>query len=93
MAADLAALARSTPSLRVTAAPKSVTIGSRQAIKATYETVSDANPVTGKTVTLVVDRYAIAHAGKLATIDMATPRGVDNVDAYRLMVGSLKWMR
>ncbi len=89
--AELAALARSTPTLRVTVAPKSVTVGSQRAIRAGYLTVSD--PVTGKTVTLVVDRYAVAHAGKVAVVDMATPRGVDNVDAYRMMIASLKWTR
>jgi len=47
--------------------------------------------VTGKRVTLVVDRYYFAHAGKEAIVDLGTPVGVDNVDAYRLMIESFRW--
>jgi hypothetical protein len=33
----------------------------------------------------------IGHRGKVATIDLATPVGVDNVDAYRLISQSFRW--
>jgi len=45
----------------------------------------------GKRVTLVVDRYELAANGKKATVDLGTPKGVDNVDAYRLMIESFRW--
>ena len=47
--------------------------------------------MTGKRVTLVVDRYYLSHSGKEAIVDLATPQGVDNVDAYRLMIESFRW--
>jgi hypothetical protein len=48
--------------------------------------------VTGKQIVLTVDRYVIAHAGRLAIVDLGTPVGVDNVDAYRRMIESFKWL-
>jgi hypothetical protein len=90
-AAELDKLKKSDPSLVVTAPSKQVTIKGNQAIKSGYSTESKPNPVTGKRVTLLVDRYQFAHNGKVATVDLGTPKGVDNVDAYRLMSESFKW--
>jgi hypothetical protein len=61
------------------------------AVKATYTTESPPNPVTGKRVTLMVDRYVLHHGAKVAAVDLGTPRGVDNVDAYRRMIRSFRW--
>jgi len=47
--------------------------------------------VTGKRVTLAVDRYEVGSGGRLAVIDLGTPVGVDNVDAYRLISQSFRW--
>ena len=47
--------------------------------------------MTGKRVTLVVDRYYLWHGGRRAVVDLGTPQGVDNVDAYRLMIESFRW--
>ena len=33
----------------------------------------------------------IKRGGKEAIVDLATPVGVDNVDAYRLMIESFRW--
>lgn len=71
--------------------PVVTTIGGRQAIKVVYTTKSAPNPVTDKRVTLVVDRYYVPGTGKYAIVDLGTPQGVDNVDAYRLMIESLQW--
>lgn len=84
----------SDPALRganIKSGPSVVKTGSERAIKVVYTTRSPPNPVTGKRVTLTVDRYYVAHAGKVATIDLGTPVGVDNVDAYRLMIESFRW--
>jgi hypothetical protein len=77
--------------IRLISAPKKLTIGGRPAIKATYSTVSAPNPVTGKRVTLNVDRYYLSNGSNEAIVDLGTPRGVDNVDAYRLMIESFRW--
>jgi hypothetical protein len=82
---------RRLPAAHLTQPPTARKLGAARAIKVVYTTKSAPNPVTGKRVTLMVDRYYLAHAGKLAIVDLGTPRGVDNVDAYRLMIESVKW--
>jgi hypothetical protein len=89
--AQLAALKRSNPGLTVTSPPKQVTVKGKHVIKSRYSTRSRPNPVTGKRVTLLVDRYQLASKGRVATVDLGTPKGVDNVDAYRLMIESFRW--
>jgi hypothetical protein len=89
-AQTLASEKRTTPSLQA-GAPSSVTVGGRPAIKISYSTQSAANPVTAKRVLLLVDRYVLPSAGRYAIVDLGTPNGVDNVDAYRKMVGSFRW--
>jgi hypothetical protein len=88
--AQLATLKHSTPSLA--AGPtQTITLKSGPAVKATYTTQSAPNPVTGKQVTLNVVRYGLAHGGRVATVDLGSPVGVDNVDAYKRMIESFKW--
>jgi hypothetical protein len=89
--AQLSALQRATPGLTATA-PTMVALKSGTAVKASYTTQSAPNPVTGKQVTLIVKRYELAHGGRVAIVDLGTPVGVDNVDAYRRMVESFKWL-
>jgi len=72
-------------------ATQTVSLPSGPAIKASYSTQSAPNPVTGKRVTLMVDRYEVAHAGRVATVDLGTPTGVDNIDAYKRLIASFKW--
>lgn len=68
-----------------------ITVSGAPAIKVVYTTTSAPSQVTGKRVTLLVDRYYLSHAGKQAIVDLGTPQGVDNVDAYRRMIESFKW--
>ena len=92
--APTTAQVRSDSSLRqahISSAPAEMSIRGTRAIKVVYTTRSAPNPVTGKRVTLTVDRYYLARGGKVATIDLGTPVGVDNVDAYRLMIESFRW--
>jgi hypothetical protein len=80
----------STPSVHAGAAQR-MTISGHPAVKVPYSTVSAPNPVTNKRVTLMVDRYYLAHGGRVAVVDLGTPVGVDNVDAYRMMIQSFTW--
>jgi hypothetical protein len=91
VASELARQRATTPSLRVTSVPRNVTIKGTPEVKAVYTTQSKPNPVTGKRVLLVVDRYELGRGGKRATVDLGTPKGVDNVDAYRMMIESVRW--
>jgi hypothetical protein len=89
---ELARQRAATPTLRVISAPRSVRIKGTPLVKAVYTTRSRPNPVTGKRVLLLVDRYELARGGKRATVDLGTPKGVDNVDAYRMMIESFRWL-
>ena len=89
--ADLKKLKASNPTLKAQT-PKTLSLKAGPAIKVTYTTTSAPNPVTGKRVTLMVDRYVLAKKGRVAVIDLGTPTGVDNVDAYRLMSESFTWL-
>jgi len=83
-------LQASTSSLRYDP-PTVVSLKGKRAIKVVYSTESAPNPVTGKRVKLIVDRYYVTGVRKVAVVDLGTPVGVDNVDAYRLMIESFRW--
>lgn len=92
-AAASAALAKLKGAGQITRAGRAsrVTLPGGQAVKVTYYARSKPDPVTGKRLVIVVDRYLIAASGRTATVDLSTPRGVDNVDAYRLISKSFHW--
>ena len=76
---------------RIETPPRPFRLPSGAAIKIVYSTESAPNAVTGKRVRLMVDRYYLAQGGREAIVDLGTPQGVDNVDAYRLMIESFHW--
>jgi hypothetical protein len=88
----LARLKRADPTVRA-GKPQQVTISGAPVIKVTYTRLSSPDPVTGKRLPLTIDRYVYAHGGKLAVVDLGTPEGVDNVDAYRMISKSFRWQR
>ncbi|HEV7562250.1 MAG TPA: PsbP-related protein [Solirubrobacterales bacterium] len=59
--------------------------------KVTLHKQSAPDPVTGKSLPLTIDRYEYGKGGKVAVLELATPVGVDNVDAYKLISESFKW--
>jgi hypothetical protein len=89
--AELKKLKAASPTLKAQT-PKQISLKAGPAIKVTYTTTSAPNPVTGKRVVLMVDRYELAKKGRVAVIDLGTPTGVDNVDAYRMMSESFTWL-
>jgi len=90
-AASVRADLRRLTGAQVQGVPQPLTIAGARAFKVAYATASAPNAVTGKRVTLRVDRYYLSHGGKEAIVDLGTPVGVDNVDAYRLMIQSFRW--
>lgn len=88
--AELAKLKASTPSLKVAAA-QTLTIHGLPVIKVSYTSESAADPVTGKRLKLIVDRYVYFSKGRVATVDLGTAVGVDNVDAYKMISKSFRW--
>ena len=86
-----AALAKAgLPGLKINSV-QTTKIGGSPAIHLFYHQRGPTDPVTGKRLTLQVDRYVTGAKGKVATIDESTPVGVDNVDAYRLIAHSFQW--
>ena len=85
--ADLRALTGA----RVQGQPRAISLSGRPSFKVVYRTVSAPNPVTGKRLTLSVDRYYVWKRGRRAVLDLGCPVGVDNVDAYRLISESFRW--
>jgi hypothetical protein len=62
-------------------------------VKTTLSRRSAPDPVTGKRLPLTIDRYEFPHGGKVAVLELVTPVGVDNVDAYRTIGESFKWLK
>jgi hypothetical protein len=85
-----AGVAKLGPGAKVTSA-QTLTIAGKPVVKVSYSTESAPNPVTGKRVKLIVDRYAYFKAGHVAVVDLGTAVGVDNVDAYKMIARSFKW--
>jgi len=88
--AQLKAEAAADPCLQA-GRPQATTAGPNQVIKVTYTTQGQKSPVTGQRPKITVDRYVYFKGGKVATVDLATPVGVDNVDAYRMISESFRW--
>lgn len=69
----------------------SVTRTSGVAIRIVYDATSNTDPVTGKTVTLEVERYLFWHQGTLVSLTLSSPKGSDNVDPWKTVTDSLVW--
>jgi hypothetical protein len=90
-AQELPALQASVPGYR----PGKVSSVSRTAgpaVLITYSATSAADPVTGKTRSDAVERYEFWHAGQQATLTLSGPTGADNVDPWRKVTDSLRWL-
>jgi hypothetical protein len=90
VAAELRKEAGKDPTLKA-GKPQQVKVGRNEAIHVVNHVQGPADPVTGKKPALMVDRYMLANKGRVATVDESSPVGVDNVDAYRLIIESFQW--
>ena len=71
--------------------PQVVQLPSGPAIHVVCHVQGPPDPVAGKKPTLMIDRYVLGNKGRSATVNEATPVGVDNVDAYRKIIESFRW--
>ncbi len=89
--AGVAQMKRIDPTIALSGTPLRLRINGSPVIKLTYTRLSKPDPVTGKQLPIITDRYEYARAGKASVVDLGTAKGVDNVDAYRMISGSFRW--
>ncbi|UQX86624.1 hypothetical protein M6D93_09885 [Jatrophihabitans telluris] len=63
-----------------------------RAVLATYQANSLPNQVTGKYAVEAVERYAFFRAGQEVILTLSAPVGSDNVDPWRIVTDSLRWL-
>ncbi len=70
---------------------RAVQLSGGSAIQVDLHANSDPNRVTGKQYRLDVLRFDFFRNGREASIDLASPVGSDNVDAWKLISESFRW--
>ncbi|SNR27263.1 hypothetical protein [Actinomadura mexicana] len=63
------------------------------AIRLVYRFDSAPNPVTGKVVRDEAERYAFYKSGQEAVLTLSGPVGADNVDPWKTISDSFRWLR
>jgi hypothetical protein len=58
-----------------------------------YSADSQPDPVTGKVYTDAIERYEFYRNGMEAVVTLAGPAGADNVDPWRTVTNSFRWLR
>jgi hypothetical protein len=58
-----------------------------------YSAYSQPDPVTGKVYTDAVERYEFYRNGTEAIVTLSGPAGADNVDPWRKVTNSFRWLR
>jgi hypothetical protein len=58
-----------------------------------YSADSQPDPVTGKVYTDAVERYEFYRNGMEAIVTLSAPSGADNVDPWRTVTSSFRWLR
>jgi hypothetical protein len=96
--ADVAAFVASTDLPALQAQPgfklikqDTVKAGGSRYVHLSFHQTSPPDSVTGKQVPQTVDRYYVPGPNGLAVVSLATPDGVDNVDAFRQMIETFTW--
>jgi len=68
-----------------------IAVGGVSYVHLLFHLPSPPDPVTGKQVPSTIDRYYVPGSGGLAVVSLSSPDGVDNADAFRLMIESFTW--
>jgi hypothetical protein len=100
-AAPTAASARATEVRQVQAAGHHVTVAGVGTVTRSAGTVvvirysadSQPDPVTGKVYKNSIERYEYYRNGTEATVTLTAPAGADNVDPWRKVTDSFRWLR
>jgi len=70
---------------------KPVKLPAGPAIRISYGSNSDPNPVTNKAIRLENDRYYFWKDGKLVSVNFSAPAGADNADQWDMMAMTFRW--
>ena len=70
---------------------KPVKLPAGPAIRISYGSNSDPNPVTNKAIRLENDRYYFWKDGKLVSVNFSAPAGADNADQWDMMATTFRW--
>jgi len=62
------------------------------AVLVTFRADSPPDPVTGKVIRNSVERYEFFHNGTSVVLTLSGPEGADNVDPWRTVTDSLRWL-
>ena len=94
------ASARATEVRALAAAPSftlgdvtTVTRKAGPAVLITYTAASPVDPVAGKSVLTAVERYAFWRSGRDVVLTLSGAKGADNVDPWRTVTDSFRWLQ
>jgi hypothetical protein len=90
-ATTIRALQASTLAFRLQAV-KPVMLAGGPAIEIIYQLNSPPNPVTGRQYRLVIERFELYRNGHGAVLSLSSAVGSDNVDPWRIVSESFRWM-
>ena len=71
---------------------KAVQLSGGSAVEIVYQANSTPNAVTGKQYRLVIERFELFKNGQEAIISLSSPVGADNVDPWRTVSESFRWL-
>jgi hypothetical protein len=71
---------------------RSVPLAGGTAIEIVFQVNSSPNSVTGKQYRLVIERFELQRAGRGAVLSLSSAVGSDNVDPWRIVSESFRWV-
>jgi hypothetical protein len=71
---------------------RAVTLAGGPAVEIIYQANSPPNQVTGRQYRLVIERFELYHNGHGAVLELSSAVGSDNVDPWRTVSESFRWM-
>ncbi|MBO0813813.1 MAG: hypothetical protein J2P30_01465 [Actinobacteria bacterium] len=71
---------------------RSVSLPGGKAVEIVYQVNSPPNQVTGRQYRLVIERFELYHQGREAVLSLSSAVGSDNVDPWRIVSESFRWM-
>jgi hypothetical protein len=85
------ALQRGTLAFRLMSV-RTVRLNAGPAIEITYQVNSPPNQVTGRQYRLVIERFELTTGGRGVVLSLSSAVGSDNVDPWRIVSQSLRWI-